>query len=53
MSYKNQYNNIDFKLPIENIPYIFKEGLFIRELNPIIEGEERTINIKCSQLHCK
>ena len=53
MSSKDQYNSPSYILPLENQPYIFKEGLFTRELNPIIENKERTLTIKCTQPNCR
>lgn len=47
------YNSLDFQLSSENIPYIFKEGLFLRELDPIIENKPRTLTITCTQLNCR
>ena len=52
-SKESLYNNLDFQLPTINIPYIFQEGLFLRELDPIIEGKLRTITIKCTQPNCR
>lgn len=49
----NLFNTIDYQLPSTNLPYIFQEGLFIRELDPIIENKTRTLTIKCTQPNCK
>ncbi|KFY61801.1 hypothetical protein V497_02726, partial [Pseudogymnoascus sp. VKM F-4516 (FW-969)] len=50
---KDLSNTIDFQLPLENQPYIFQQGLFSRELDPINENKARTVTIKCTQLYCK
>lgn len=50
---KDIYNNPTFELSLESQPYIFKEGLLIKELDPIKENKERTATIKCMQPNCK
>ena len=52
-SSKDLYNNPTFELSLESQPYIFKNGLLIKELDPIKENKERTVTIKCTQLNCK
>ena len=44
------YNDPDFKLPApEDSPiYIFRNGLFIQELKPVIPNKEREMTIKCT-----
>jgi hypothetical protein len=53
MSSKNLYNTPNFQLNLESQPYIFKAGLFTKELDPIKENLERTVTVKCTQPYCK